>query len=92
MQGVLGVIRSQPKEWKQQPGRLLEIWDLTLRNPGFSTVSAPSELDRWPSEHRQDWESIWHEIRSLTTDQTDLSPLLGGVFAKIFFRIFGSVT
>jgi hypothetical protein len=71
MQGVLGVIRSQPKEWKKQPGRLLEIWDLTLRNPGFSTVSAPSELDRWPSEHRQDWESIWHEIRSLTTDQAD---------------------
>jgi tetratricopeptide (TPR) repeat protein len=71
MQGVLGVIRSQPKEWKQQPGRLLEIWDLTLRNPGFTTVCVPSELDRWPSEHRQDWESIWHEIRSLTTDQTD---------------------
>ena len=71
MQEVLGVIRSQPKEWKQQPGRLLEVWDLTLRNPSFLTVCVPSELDRWPSEHRQDWESIWREIRSLTTDQTD---------------------
>ena len=45
--------------------QLLEIWNLTLRNPNFVSVRLPSELERWPIGDRQAWESIWRKIRSL---------------------------
>lgn len=74
MHEVLGLIRSQPEAWTQQPRRLLELWDLTLRNPFFSTVSNPSELNRWPVEHQEAWETLWQEIRSLPRDPTAKPP------------------
>jgi hypothetical protein len=65
MQELLGLIRAESQEWKQQPGRWKEIWDLTLRNPSFTTARASTELQRWPPADRQAWESIWQEIRAL---------------------------
>lgn len=62
MQELLGLIRAESQEWKQQPGRWKEIWDLTLRNPSFTTVRATTELQRWPPDDRQAWESFWQEI------------------------------
>ena len=51
----VGFVGCPTRRWK-------EIWDLTLRNPSFTTVRATIELQRWPTADRQAWESIWQEI------------------------------
>lgn len=65
MQEMVDSIRVESQEWKQQPSRMREVWDLTLRNPSFTTVRASAELQRWPPADQQAWESIWLEIKDL---------------------------
>jgi serine/threonine protein kinase len=55
----------QMQEKKLNRNELFEVWDLTLRNPYFTTVRNPRELDRWPSEDRDAWQSVWQKIHRL---------------------------
>lgn len=65
MQELLHWFDDDTKVSELTQDQLLEIWNLTLRNPSFVSVRLPSELERWPTEDRQAWESIWRKIRSL---------------------------
>ncbi|MFN9346185.1 MAG: hypothetical protein ACK6DQ_06295, partial [Planctomycetota bacterium] len=65
MQELLHWFDDDTKVSELTQDQLLEIWNLTLRNPSFVSVRLPSELERWPTGDRQAWESIWRKIRSL---------------------------
>jgi hypothetical protein len=59
----------QMQEKKLNRNELFEVWNLTLRNPYFTTVRNPRELDRWPAHDRDAWQAVWKKINQLEIQQ-----------------------